>query len=55
MDDIYSISRIIKILSNAKKSQNLTRSKKPELGKTINKVFKIDFLSFGAKMTFLNL
>lgn len=46
---------MIKTLPKAKKFKNLAKSKKPELRKTTNKIFKIDFFIFEIKTTFLYL
>lgn len=53
--DVSDASGMVKTLSKAKKSKKLVKSKKPELAKTINKIFRTDFLILEVKMAFLHL
>lgn len=55
MNYVNNTSEMINTLSKTEKSKNLAKFKKPELGKTINKVLKIDFLISRTKIAFLYL
>lgn len=52
---VIDAGKVVKSLPKVEKSKNAAKFKKPELGKTIDKVSGIDFLILEAKTAFLHL